>query len=175
MQQLAFPIGERHFWVPLADRSIINDARVRQLLDRAGLESFSMGVGEDAHAFGERVLSEALAKPVSYQLLGALILPEGARPEDWNDAMGQDTAEYLQGLSVPSARATLRVIFARMLEHFFASGSASIWTSPTSSAAQSAGGAPEQPSSPLSTIDAGASAVSGPNAAAWTPGHGLDS
>lgn len=150
-QQNTFPLGGRHYWVPVAERSILNDAAIRRLVESSGISSFDKAGGEGADEFAARAIDGLFATRGAYDLLGALLLPADVPAAGWTEEVGKDTADHLQAMLAPADKAFLRIVFARVLEHFFASGIASIWTSPTSSAVQAATGDPGQQSSPPST------------------------
>src|SRR6185503_12091079 len=94
-----------------------------------------MQQGETPEAYMNRLLDGVLSSDRALLLLGGLLLPATAKPEDWTADMAHATAQHLGSIIEPGEKSKLYAEVASALLGFFSNGIGSWVASAVSSAA----------------------------------------
>ena len=110
----------------------------------AGLTDAALRDGETPEDFAARLLDNCLTSGRALLLLGGLLLPAGAKPEEWTEEMAYATAGHLGGITDGGEKAKVQVELVSALLAFFENGLAS-WIASGRSSAAVQPGAKNQP------------------------------
>lgn len=128
-------IGGRTF-VELGESTIEHDLFVLDLTRKAGLDEVVLEDGESPDRFARRLLNGLATNMAALELLGAFMVPEGTKAEDWSPELAAETARHFGGRGRPITGEDKAAVFELLKDltiHFFAKGVTSVWSSRTSS------------------------------------------
>lgn len=108
-----------HAYNPVGVFTAEHDAYMMGRVRRAGLDQLVMESGEDTEVFARRFFGEMMASGEAFNLLGGLLVPEGAK---WTPEVARETATLCAGLTEDEDKAQLWEMFATLVVRFFAKG-----------------------------------------------------
>ncbi len=110
-----------------------HDIHLMNLIRSTGMDQATIEPGESPEQFGERLIELATRSPHLFEILGALIIPDGVDGAAWTREMGVETAQFLAGLTDDESKRRLHAQIASLVVGFFVRGLSSAPTSPRSS------------------------------------------
>ena len=129
-------LGGRGF-DPIGESTVEHDLHFLGLIRRAGLDDLKLEPGEVPAEFAMRILGSLLQSGSACDMLGCLLIPEGATSEAWTPQMAEETTRHIAGLTDPGDKQKVHALVVSVLIDFFESGLAS-WVNSESSLAQPA-------------------------------------
>jgi hypothetical protein len=121
MNQAVHEIGGRKFTTILVSTAEHDFWTMRHVRE-AKLDNLFKGKDETPEAFCERLLNEVIASGKAFLLLGAMLIEEGKRDEDWTPDMGESTAAFLSKLTAPADKFKVQTLVIGTLVTFFRKG-----------------------------------------------------
>lgn len=158
----ALPIAGRRYQ-PVGESTLEHDFWLLERLRRAGLDAIAVDPGADFDATARKIVTDAFAAGVAFDLLGGVLVPEGTPGEAWTPELAAETSAWAAKVADPEGKKLLQAAFVSALLGFFASGLVSFKTSPRSSSGPGEGAGP------------GASENGGPTGGAGATGTGARS
>ncbi len=140
-------------YVPAGVGPVRHDLFVLHQARHAGLYGAQIREDEPPEEFAARLLDGVLTSGRALLLLGALLLPDGTKVEQWTEELAYRTAGELGGINDPGEKKRLYGELITLIHDFFVNGLGP-WI-----ASRRSSGAAEPPSSSTRSIPATASGV----------------
>ena len=125
-------LGGRTF-VHLGESTAQHDDWFMGRVREAGLDRVLLEIGEDPDQFARRILYQASGSGKVFEMIGALIVPEGMADASWTPEVALDTARFVGQLCDPEDKQRINNLTVTLLIGFFLGGLTSLETSKTSS------------------------------------------
>ena len=129
-----FKINGRNYRV-IECTTLENDLCIMKHMRESGLSDCTPNQGEDAQAFGMRLLYSIIESGITFELLGGLLMPEEMPDETWSPAQSKATAAALRKVTAPEDKEQIQKIIIELVSHFFVAGLRCSKPSPAASAA----------------------------------------
>jgi hypothetical protein len=133
MQNVIVIDGQRYR--PITLTTLAHDFYLMKQVRATGILDCTPMQGESAEEFALRLLYAVVEHGAPFELLGALLLPEGIPDEKWSIDQAESTAAVLRQISDPEDKAAVQRILIAVITDFFREGLRSSILSPTASKA----------------------------------------
>jgi hypothetical protein len=115
-------IANGRTFVSITESTLDHDIHFMGMLKRYGLGLLRERPGESPDDFADRFLNEILTNGATFDLLGALFIPEGTSGLAWTPQLGAETADQFRKVTSEDEKREVRALIASLVLDFSARG-----------------------------------------------------